>query len=632
MNWFFGEPEPEDNRYKFTVKSPFKGGDWIQFKSKDGTRKLSCQIPEGKKIGDTFEYIDNGSRGGSPIEAAGHGDSGGEAGMEEERQKWWLRGDALSMLIKAIAENSTEQVDSALDAGATLEQPLLINGSNALHLAAFDGLHEMCKYLLKKGAAIDAPRKIDGHTALIMAAMGECPEAVGVLLENGADPNLRDKKGATALIHAAFGGNIKSVKRLLNGGANSHIKDNQNKTALVRAQSQGHDDTVAAIHHAVDLFEPGLDGDHGDSGGAESSQDEPSEPDKPDKPDKPSPYTLNKRGLRDLAIKNKISLDQKVIDDIFGPNQTKTWSSEAAAVNYMKYAQGARVGTPKGATTVVMARPLDDTDGDSDGDSDTLEGELVDEKGDKGHLLPDEEVIAINFGPGFSRSPPVASAPPAELVQTLPPRRSGPDIPDIPDVPGRAEGNVPARGTWVEVELEVLGSDLTGWKNTETGKISFNKPDSVVERHDDMYSQTEASRAAAAGLRAELQGMTIKELKKRARSLGADQDAIDDLDDEEDVKTAAIELAMKVSLVAAGDGDLERTTTDDLIRQASREMGGAVQLGSGATHRRETLYTKKDREKGGGNKKKRTKKRRTKRRTKKRRTKRRTKKRRTKKR
>jgi hypothetical protein len=277
-----------------------------------------------------------------------------------------------------------------------------------------------------------------------------------------------------------------------------------------------------------------------------------------------------------------------------------------------------------------MARPLDDTDGDSDGDSDTLEGELVDEKGDKGHFLADEEVMAVNFGPGFSRPPPVASAPPAELVQTLPPRRSGPDIPDIPDVPGRAEGNVPARGTWVEVELQVHGSDLTGWENTETGEISLNKPDSVVERHDDMkIIESCLGKLKLAGSFDEAMEVAtiMMNLRKTSDNTNEDFRAL-----VTDVATRAISRAETLR-AAAGDGDLERTTTDDLIRQASREMGGAVQLGSGATHRRETLYTKKDGEKGGGNKKRRTKKRRTKkRRTNKRRTKRRTKKRRTKKR
>ena len=64
--------------------------------------------------------------------------------------------------------------------------------------------------------------------------------------------------------------------------------------------------------------------------------------DEPSEPDKPSPYTLNKRGIHDFARKNKISLDPKVIDDILGPNKKKTWSSEAAAVNYMKYVQEAK--------------------------------------------------------------------------------------------------------------------------------------------------------------------------------------------------------------------------------------------------------------------------------------------------
>ena len=81
--------------------------------------------------------------------------------------------------------------------------------------------------------------------------------------------------------------------------------------------------------------------------------DEPSEP---DKPDKPSPYTLNKRGLHHFARKNKISLDPKVIDDIFGPNKKKTWSSEAAAVNYMKYVQEAKEAAEEVARAALLEK------------------------------------------------------------------------------------------------------------------------------------------------------------------------------------------------------------------------------------------------------------------------------------
>jgi hypothetical protein len=49
--------------------------------------------------------------------------------------------------------------------------------------------------------------------------------------------------------------------------------------------------------------------------------------------------------------------------------------------------------------------------------------------------------------------------------------------------------------------------------------------------------------AAGGGLRAELAGLTPKELRKRARALGADQDTIDDLDD----KAAALELVLSLT-------------------------------------------------------------------------------------
>jgi hypothetical protein len=60
----------------------------------------------------------------------------------------------------------------------------------------------------------------------------------------------------------------------------------------------------------------------------------------------------------------------------------------------------------------------------------------------------------------------------------------------------------------------------------------------------------EAARAAAAvkaveekaALLAQLSQMKIKELKRKARAMGADESVIEDLDDEDDVKAATIKL------------------------------------------------------------------------------------------
>eukprot|EP01048_Picozoa_sp_COSAG05_P017178 COSAG05_NODE_2308_length_3247_cov_3.259530_1_plen_265_part_00 len=48
-------------------------------------------------------------------------------------------------------------------------------------------------------------------------------------------------------------------------------------------------------------------------------------------------------------------------------------------------------------------------------------------------------------------------------------------------------------------------------------------------------------------LRAELEGLKMRELKKRARDLGADEAAIDCLDDAPNVKAAAVELVLKLT-------------------------------------------------------------------------------------
>jgi hypothetical protein len=70
----------------------------------------------------------------------------------------------------------------------------------------------------------------------------------------------------------------------------------------------------------------------------------------------------------------------------------------------------------------------------------------------------------------------------------------------------------------------------------------------------------EAARAAAAAkaveekaaLLAQLSQMKIKELKRKARAMGADESVIEDLDDEDDVKAATIKLITGMMAIEEG--------------------------------------------------------------------------------
>ena len=104
----------------------------------------------------------------------------------------------------------------ALSAGATLEQVLTDEGSNALQNAAFYGNVPMCEYLLAVGDGdyINAARE-DGRTALLLAAMNGHLEAVALLLSRGAAVDATDKKGATPMNLAAQEGYREVVSLLL---------------------------------------------------------------------------------------------------------------------------------------------------------------------------------------------------------------------------------------------------------------------------------------------------------------------------------------------------------------------------------------------------------------------------------
>ena len=61
---------------------------------------------------------------------------------------------------------------------------------------------------------------------------------------------------------------------------------------------------------------------------------------------------------------------------------------------------------------------------------------------------------------------------------------------------------------------------------------------------DEPVSGSEAAPKECDKLQAELQAMTVKQLKQRARDLGVDEDTIHDIDDADDVKAAAIQMVV----------------------------------------------------------------------------------------
>ena len=69
-----------------------------------------------------------------------------------------------------------------------------VNGSTALHFAAFDGTQEIVSLLIAKGADINAKNFI-GRTPLHNAASKGPVELIELLINNGADVNALDNQG-----------------------------------------------------------------------------------------------------------------------------------------------------------------------------------------------------------------------------------------------------------------------------------------------------------------------------------------------------------------------------------------------------------------------------------------------------
>ncbi len=72
-----------------------------------------------------------------------------------------------------------------------------------------------------------------------------------MLIQQGADPNLKDKRGFRSLQMAATNGHLDTVRVLVNAGAELDAHDNEyGVTALMGAATNGHDDIVELLIQA----------------------------------------------------------------------------------------------------------------------------------------------------------------------------------------------------------------------------------------------------------------------------------------------------------------------------------------------------------------------------------------------
>jgi ankyrin repeat protein len=176
----------------------------------------------------------------------------------------WRRTTGLALVviamagIAAAAERATladaaERRDRAavrtlLTSGADVNTTQ-VDGTTALHWAAYHDDAETAAVLVKAGANVNAANRY-GVPPLAIACTNGNAAVVRLLLEAGADANAMMKGGESVLMLAARSGSLDAVKALLVRGAKHDVRERRGQTALMWAAAEGHAPVVRALIEA----------------------------------------------------------------------------------------------------------------------------------------------------------------------------------------------------------------------------------------------------------------------------------------------------------------------------------------------------------------------------------------------
>ena len=162
---------------------------------------------------------------------------------------------AASAGAAAIPLVDAARAEDAAAVRALLEQQVDVNaaevdGTTALHWAAYQGDVETARLLLAAGARTGVTNRY-GVTPLALAAERGEARIVGALLEAGADPNATLPEGETVLMAAARAGDVDTLRLLLAHGADVAARESwRGQTALMWAAAQNH---ARAAHTLIEL-------------------------------------------------------------------------------------------------------------------------------------------------------------------------------------------------------------------------------------------------------------------------------------------------------------------------------------------------------------------------------------------
>ena len=169
-------------------------------------------------------------------------------------------GSAAAVVETGAAERDVPLVDAVKGADtaavrALLEQQVDVNvaevdGTTALHWAAYQGDLEVAQLLLQAGAIADAPNRYAVTPLALACGRGNAP-IVEALLDAGADANTTLPEGETVLMAAARSGNVDVLRLLLARGAEVSATESwRGQTALMWAAAENH---PAAVHTLIEL-------------------------------------------------------------------------------------------------------------------------------------------------------------------------------------------------------------------------------------------------------------------------------------------------------------------------------------------------------------------------------------------
>lgn len=159
---------------------------------------------------------------------------------------------AVSANAKSLADAAEQRdgqgVRTLLTAGVDVNAPQ-VDGTTALHWAAYNGDAEMVATLIEAGAGVSTTN-LYGASPLTEACTRGDAAVAKLLLAAGANANTTLKGGETALMFAARAGSVEAVKDLLDRGVEIEARERNGQTALMWAASEGHVPVIRALLEA----------------------------------------------------------------------------------------------------------------------------------------------------------------------------------------------------------------------------------------------------------------------------------------------------------------------------------------------------------------------------------------------